>query len=82
MNKLLSCPFCGSYDVEINSEDVEMEYREGYWGECIDCGARGGFAGNESADGMKYAIEGAIDKWNTRTYPRHKYFPEAEVKDE
>ena len=64
--KLELCPFCNCKDVFINSEDVGMEYREGYWGECNDCGARGGLAGNDSADGREYAIEEAIEKWNTR----------------
>jgi len=60
------CPFCNCKDIFINSENVDMEYREGYWGECNNCGARGGFADNESAEGSRYAIEEAIKKWNTR----------------
>ena len=65
-HKFKLCPFCGSNDVLINSEDVGMEYREGYWGECNICGARGGLVENYSFEDREFSIEEATEKWNTR----------------
>lgn len=50
--RLEPCPFCGSKDAFLNCDGFKV------WGECKDCGARGG--------SHPYKEQAAINKWNRR----------------
>ena len=75
LERLEPCPFCGSKDIRVSNTHTNH-----YWGECLDCGAQSGGAGNEIT-GRKNGLFGtkataekhhresfamAVKQWNTR----------------
>ena len=67
-NKLLPCPFCGSSEML----RVECESNEGEFYSCNvycdtdDCNYHGPTGTSGKDFDVRYALEDAIEKWNTR----------------